>query len=577
MNTEKGGNVNSKFSPVWFIIFIILLLKSIVVLISIYKFSYAILVYSSCIFMPLIFLISFSFLFSSRNKLLYLFGLDLFTSILFIIDIIYVRAYGHLISIYMMFAKDVTKDLSASIISLVRCTDFLMLIDLPFLFILSLKSKYRERVSNKKILFVFTLIFSIFGICFQFNKLENNKVLGNYRMQALFMSPIGYHMYDLYRFIYDKTDTLSNKDINEINTWLEENEKYQKPDSKYIKLKGLIKGKNIIAIQVESLENILIGQNYYGQEITPNINKLLSSSIYFNNIHEQVKDGNSSDAELLTLTSTYPISSGSAFLRFGGNNYVTLPKLLKEQGYTSIAIHGDEKEFWNRNNVYPALGFEKFVSEENFEDKTSVGMGITDKSLFTQSISEIKKLKNPYNVFLITLTSHMPFDINKDMQYLNIPEDGETSKYLQSIHYTDKVFGDFYNSLKTDGLLDNTIIIIYGDHEGIHKYYKTTLPDNNYEIPFIVYVPGMKGFKVNKIGGQVDIMPTLAYLLGIDEKKYASSVMGRNLFNSASGEVILPNGVVLGEANDTGHLSNAQSIADLIIKGNYFAAKECQK
>lgn len=559
-----------KEEKMWLTVLIILLIKSMMVLFSLFSFNLIILSFSGFAITPILFLISFSFVFSPRGALIYSFCVDFLISILFTADIVYARAYGHLISFYMIFAKDVMGDLSASVISLIKWTDFLMFIDLPIIFILALKSSNKEPVKKRIRLFYITAIISTALICFTFIHLENSKKLGNYKLHPLLMSPIGNHMYDLYRFVYEKGDKLDKDEISEIDSWLKYNTKYQDPEKDYTNLKGLMKGKNIIVIQFESLENIVVGKSYYGQEITPNINRLLDSSIYFSNIVEQVRDGNSSDAELLFNTSVYPMKSGSAFLRFGENAYVTLPKLLHEQGYASAAIHGDDKEFWNRDKVFPAMGFDKYIDEEQFDDKSSGGMGVLDQSLFNQSIKEIKKLKEPYNMFIITLTSHMPFTIGKEIQYLDLPNDDVTSDYLQSIYYTDKVFGEFYNQLKEEELLENSAIILYGDHEGVHKYYETTLPDNNYEIPFIIHFPGMKGFEVDKIGGQIDMMPTVAYLLGIEEEKYASTVMGRYIFGQSSGTAILPTGEVIGETEDKDHLIDAAKIADMCIRGNFF-------
>lgn len=574
MNKTQKNVAPSKMFLMWIPVLIILFIKSNVVLFSLFSANIGILMYNVINIMPILFLISFSFIFSQKGQLFYLFGLDLLITVLFIVDMVYARGYGHLISVYMIVAKGVMKDMNASAISLMKWTDFLMLIDLPILFILAVKSKRKVWVKKRIYLFYITVLFSVIIICFQFVRLEDKKMLGNYKMHPLIMSPIGNHMFDLYRFVYEKADTLDDKDISTVNAWLKENEKYQKPNENYAPLKGLLKGKNIIAIHFESLESVVVGQSYYNQKITPNINRLLDSSIYFNNIFEQVRDGNSSDAELMFNTSMYPLSSGSAFLRFGENTYVSLPTLLHKEGYTSIALHGDDKEFWNRDRVFPVLGFDRFIDEEQFDDKSFIGMGISDKSLFSQSISEIKKLKEPYNILIITLTSHMPFILKEENRYLDLPNGDITSAYLQSVHYTDKVFGEFYDQLEKEGLLKNSALILYGDHEGIHKYYPTTtLPSNNYKLPVMIHIPGMKGFTVDKIGGQVDIMPTVAYLLGIDEKKYSSSVMGRNLFGSSSGTVLLPTGKILGKVDNEDHLSVAQNIADMIIRGNYFNTK----
>jgi phosphoglycerol transferase MdoB-like AlkP superfamily enzyme len=486
---------------------------------------------------------------------------------------IYARAFGHLISIYAIFAKNHIANLSSSIISLIRWTDFLMLVDLPIFFIIALKLNCKERWGKRVYLFYLSVIPCILIMCFRFVSLENSRHLCYSKNYPLLMSPIGNHFFNIYRYIYEKEDLLDKDEIDAIENWMEHNKKYQEPKEDYNNFKGLIKGKNIIVIQFESLENIMINKSYYGHEITPNINSLLDSSIYFSNIVEQVKEGNSSDAELLFNASIYPMNNGSTFLRFGGNTYVTLPKLLNNQGYESVAIHGDDKEFWNRNEAFTALGFDNYIDKEKFDDKRLSGLGILDESLFNQSIKEIKKLQEPYNIFIITVTSHMPFALEKEMQYLDLQNKDTTSDYLQSIHYTDRVFGEFYKQLNNEGLLENSVLILYGDHEGVHKYYETPLPDNNYEIPFIIHIPGMKGFEIDKIGGQVDMMPTIAYLLGIEKEEYASSVMGRNLFGESSGSAILPTGEVLSGTDDASYLREAFEIANMIIRGNYFKSK----
>lgn len=321
MSREKNGSKPSKMFLMWIPVLFIILIKSNIVLFILYQIDTTIIIYNVYNLTPILFLISFSFLFSRKGQLFYLFGLSLFISVLFVVDIIYSRAYGHLISIYMIFAKVVSEDLSASALSLIKWTDFLMFLDLPFLFILAIKSKAGDRVKKRIFLFYFTIVFSAAAICFQFVQLEQRNILGNYNSQLLLMSPIGYHMFDIYRFAYERTYKLNNEDIVAVDDWMEKNAKYQIPKEDYAYLGGSIKGKNIIAIQIESLENIVVGLTNNGQEITPNINKLLGSSIYFKHIHEQVRDGNSSDAELLFNTSLYPISNGSSFLRFGENTY----------------------------------------------------------------------------------------------------------------------------------------------------------------------------------------------------------------------------------------------------------------
>ena len=560
------------------LVLLIILTKSVLLLISIYSYRPILIIYSIITIAPAIFLFAFSFLFNARSKLIYLFILDLIVSLIFITDVVYFRAFDHIISVYMIFAKGVTEDLGSSILSLIQWRDFLFLIDVPFLYFLFFRScHFTEEIKEFKVRFVqsvLMLALSISIICYQFMNQVEDTSLCNPAVHPITMSPLGAHMFDIYRFIYERTDNLNTEDLHIIEQWFAQNKQYHEVDTSYKYLQGIIAGKNLIVVQLESLENILIGYSVNGQEVTPYLNRLVRNSIYFDNIHEQTRDGNSSDAELMFNTSLYPLERGSAFIRFGDNDYpMALPRLLKENGYTSVAIHGDNKDFWNRDSTFNSFGFDKYVSEEDFENKTKVGMGILDEYLFDQSLKEIKGLHSPYYLFIITVTSHMPFEAADKVESINVENDDYTGKYLRCINYTDRVLGQFYERLEKSGHLDNTVIVIYGDHEGVHKYYPTTLPNNEHRIPYLIHIPGMDGMVISKVGGQIDMMPTLAYLLGIDETEYSRMVMGRNLLSNSPGVAILSDRSIVGNKEDGSHLAQAQETSDLLIRGNYFASK----
>lgn len=554
---------------IWVLFLFILFVKSEVLLGSIYGMTLTVFIFGSISIIPILFIQSFAFCFSTKGAFIYLLLCDAIISIVFLADLIYARAFGHLVSVYMLFTGDAIEGIQGSVLSLIHFTDWLMLIDLPFLLIFLYKAKRQNQSKRNIILFIFSCTISLTILICGFNLMVDKNQLADNNFHPLLLSPIGNHLYDLFRFVYDRNEGLNQNQITEIEDWIEANQKYLVAENEYLSLKGLIQGKNIITIQFESLEKFVINASFDGFEVTPNLNNMLDHSIYFSNIVEQVEDGNSSDAELMFNTSLYPISSGSAFLRFGKNEYNSLPMLLRQQGYTSVAIHGDTRSFWNRDQVFPNLGFDKYIDESMFEDAATSGMGILDESLFHQINLEIEDMKQPFNVFAITLTSHIPFELDRTITSTKAAEDDISSRYLNSIHYADMAMGTFYNQLETSGMLNNSVFVIYGDHEGLHKYYDTNLPDNNYRVPFIIYIPGFDGFEMDKVGGQIDMMPTLTYLLGIDDSKYANSVMGRNLFGNFSGSGILASGIVIEGTDGESHLKKAAEIADMWIKGDY--------
>ncbi len=571
MNTKSDTSKKSSlYFPLWFCISLSLLVKSAYVLDGLYMITFATaLIYSVFALLPILFFVSFSFLFHERRAKYYLLSVNVILSLVLFIDIMYSRAYGRLPSVYMLGAVSVLDGLSDSILSILRFTDILFVIDLPLIYFFSRKGLIRTS-SRKILLFLLTCTLSILASVLYNHSLDESKFRGNRNNWPLALSPIGTHIYEISQIVLNQSVELTETNVSKIEQWFAQNAVFLPGDKQYQHLFGSLGGNNLLVIQIESLENFVIGQEVWGHEITPHINRLLNESYYFPNLIAQTADGNSSDAELLFNTSIYPLSSGSTFLRYAENQYNALPIILAKSGYTSLAIHGDDKEYWNRYITFPKMGFSDYIDETHFSSMSHIGMGIDDEILFKDSYQILSDLQEPYYFYAITMTSHMPFGLPSEKKGLRFEEDTLSTDYLNSIHYVDQQFGLFYERLKDEGLLENTTLVLYGDHEGIHKSYDTDLPENHGKIPFIIHSLGTDGQIIDKPGGQVDMLPTLLYLLGIDQTFYENSVMGRNLFGQYSGSPITIQGEIVARADRPDLLLDAQEIADLSITGNYF-------
>ncbi|OPJ61207.1 LTA synthase family protein [Clostridium oryzae] len=541
-----------------------------------------------------IIIISLTFLLKKRAHLWSLVILNILFSILIIGDLWCYRGFSAFLSLHTLSETGNLNNVSEGIMSLARPVDIFFVIDNIFVIIAAIRMSKRYQAMEKfkgtaGILFVvpfililfFHVVFDFHGNGYEGPMLFKTQWIPFSTMRNL--SPIGYHVYDASMFIEDNMPySLSKKDKNEIRNWLAyKNENL--PDNQY---KGIFKGKNLIIIQVESLENFILNHSYNGQEITPNLNKLLKNSIYFSNYNEQVYDGTSSDSDLMTNASVYPIRRGSTFFRFPNNKYNTLARLFKKENYTTRAFHADYGYYWNVENALTNFGFDKFRGMETYPKKDVYMMGLTDKSFLTQTAGMVMKTPQPFYSFQVTTTSHMPFKMRKDMKTMKIPADfGKTymGRYYQSFHYADAQIGNFINILNKNGLLKNTVVAIYGDHTSLHKYYGDEITkmrpykkwwDNGYRIPLILYSKGMKPEQVKTIGGQIDIMPTLCYTFGIDSKEYENTTMGRNLLNTKKSFALLANGTILGadklSKKDIEHIKQSFDVADKIIRTDYF-------
>jgi lipoteichoic acid synthase len=540
---------------------------------------------------------SLALIFKGRSRLWAVFILNTVLTSLLIFDLMYFRGYGDFISVHLIKQASNLDNLGSSVFSMLRMYDILFILDLVISFILLVRYKtYGKNISRRIPLFVLLLALTSGYISYahyQYDIVENGQNRIVFRIcwtptdTMRNLSPIGYHIYDSYVYFKEnRVIELTEEEKDNIKRWYEQNQEETKNNS----FKGLFAGQNLILLQVESLENFVLNQSYGNQEITPNLNRLLKNSIYFPNFYEQVWNGTTSDAELLANTSVFPVRRGSTFFRFPLNQYNSMPVLLEGKGYTTQAIHPDKGSYWNWKQALTSFGFDNTIDASAFNQDEQIGLGLSDGSFLRQVVPILKETKQPFYNFMITLSSHGPFDIPKDYRELALDPTLDQSKlggYFQSLHYTDKHIGLFLQNLDQAGLLDNTVIVIYGDHGGIHKYYNDELagiqPQEewwmNYDkkVPFIIYKKGMSPKVVETTGGQIDILPTIAYLMGVNEDKYSHTTLGRNLLNTEKDYAILADGTLMGKSSDIKeHAMKGIDISDLLIQSNYFQKQTSQ-
>lgn len=538
-----------------------------------------------------LFFLSFSYLCKHRAHAWFLIGLNGLVSLLLLIDVWYVRAFHTLPTLHLVKQPGNLVHLFGHLFLYIHPIDLFFIIDvLIFVWMIRRFSMLFRRQRVSRALFILTacaslpvLLYIPIGASF-FDRKDDRALFRLYdaTITCYNLSPIGYHVLDVFSFIQDGFPVrLTEQQRLSIHRWFEQKQE-KLPDNRF---KGLLKGKNLIMIQVESLENFVIRRSIAGQEITPTLNRMLESGIYFSNFYEQINEGVTSDAEFISNVSIYPLRKGVTFFSYSDNDYSSLPTLLKQEGYTSMALHADKGSYWNWAHALRSIGFERTADQQSFTIDESIGMGLSDGSFFRQALPILSGLKKPFYAFFVTMSSHAPYNLPQKQRDLRLePSMAYTPSggYLQSIHYFDRQIGHLLEGLRKTGLLDNTVIAIYGDHEGVHKYFANDVkayPDwkNGKKVPFIIYAKGLSPKEVTTIGGQIDILPTLAYLMGVDEKKYAQSAMGRNLLNTTRSFAVLSDGrYVCGQASAAERALHQQGlhIADDIIKSGYFRKEQ---
>ena len=268
---------------------------------------------------------------------------------------------------------------------------------------------------------------------------------------------------------------------------------------------------------------------------------------YFDNFFHQTEQGKTADAELIMDTSLFGLPQGAAFVTKGDNTYQSLPAIMhQQQGYTSAVFHGDYKSFWNRDQVYKHLGIDEFYDATYYDmsDDKVINYGLKDKPFYEESMPLLENMKQPFYAHMMTLTHHHPYLIDDEDTSIDPAEtgDGSVDRYFQTARYLDESLEQFFNDLKDSGLYEDSIIMIYGDHDGISDYHNKAMskimdeeitPLKNADlqrVPFMIRVPGVEGQGTNhEFAGQTDVMPTLLHILGIDGQDYIQ--FGTDMFS----------------------------------------------
>lgn len=591
---KKKRNLDLENAIIWFV-FICLVLKTIIfVTIGTSKTGYTPAVFSPQInLLPahlacILILVFPAYLFKNKKQLGYLFIIDILYSIFLIINIWYFRASGKYLGIRFIFFPDLFNPMKRGIIN-PSATDLFYILDLPIIALLLFKTKVffdKKRNILATVLGIIISIIAIYGTYYEYDIRKSDNGSTNFiatdwgsAQDMRNMWPLAYFVYDNYKAIEAYNIKPNIEQIDKINAWFKENEE-NLPENKYF---GMFKGKNVIFVQMESLEDFVIGEKVYGQEITPVLNKLVKHSLYFNNIYEQNNGGNSIDCDMLVNTGMLTLGDSITFLTNPYTQYPSMARILNSEGYTAISTRAEPGGDYNWSEAHSnALGFKNIWDSNDYDFNEIVGFGLSDRTFYNQYIDKLKDVKKPFFSMIANLSNHGPFDIKDDYRSLNLPKDLDETKlggYFQSSHYADEQIGFLINKLKNLGMMKDTILVIYGDHGGVHKYYDDELKDINlpgdwwkeYEkkIPLIIYSEGIKGQEINTIGGHMDIMPTVLYLLGV---KPEVPIMGRNLLNTKINATVLKGNEIVGNPSpkEREHLKEAYQIAEYIINNNYY-------
>lgn len=469
-------------------------------------------------------------------------------------NVVYYRFNSDFITLPILTQTSNFGSLGGSIVELMAPHDILYALDFVFLIVLFMMTKVNwsmERMKLRKPLLVLMTGVVVFSINLGLAEMDRPQLLKRTFDRNYVVKYLGAYNFVIYDAIQSmKTSTqrvlADSSDITVVENYTKN--KYAEPNPDYF---GKGKGKNIIKIHLESFQSFLINYKLRGEEVTPFLNSLVNDSsknfTYFDNFFQQTEQGKTSDAELIMDNSLYGLPQGAAFVTKGTNTYQSLPAILNQrQGYTSAVFHGDNKSFWNRDEIYKYFGIDKFFDSSYYDmsDELVINYGLKDKPFFDQSMPLLESLPQPFYAHMLTLTNHYPFLVGEGEATIEPAETGNgvVDRYFQTARYLDEALEQFFNDLKEAGLYDNSIIMIYGDHYGISDNHNQAMAQITGEeitplkyaelqrVPFMIRVPGVKSNGINhEYAGQMDVVPTMLQLMGIKAQDYI--LFGTDLFS----------------------------------------------
>lgn len=471
--------------------------------------------------------------------------LNLLISILLFVNDLYFSYSSNLVSVSQISNLQYGKEISAALPFLLNIRQLLYFIDIIVLLILYLKVRKGLKKLSKW-LYIPGVIYALSVIIIVMNvmpswikKAEEHQY--NKLLQIECSSIYGYHYLDINNTINMKKNVkYKNKDAM-MQAYNDLKEDYDEKYSLQYDFAGIAKDKNVIILQLESVQNFVAHRKINGKEITPNFNKFLDENIEFTNMQNQ-SYSTTADSEFSMMNSLYPLENGMSFAQYSSNDYNDIYKNFKNNDYTTTYIHGNKGSFWNREAVYSRLKIDYLYFDNIFPDDVErINEYVSDEAVYRKIVEDLKTYDNKFLINIVASSSHTAFDLpglQDRERKINIDVGNDVrgiyyGNYIEAMNYADYAFGIFIDELKKAGLYDDTVILIYGDHAGLQMYnwemqdfireVNPSLNDIQTQINYSnilcgLKIPGVSAMKINKPTSKIDIKPTITEICGIEDK-----------------------------------------------------------
>ena len=491
--------------------------------------------------------------------------LYLFINVLFLITFLVNNVYYYMTKTFFDFnLLESASEGAPYIIDTLKNTNLLVYISFIFITILIVKElKYipYKTKNNYKLLLLSTIIFIIVHTITPYTLGKANQELtwsswrnprniyNSFNDNNKSMKISGLYEYTIRNFYitFIKTEKQENsEDIEFLDIAFAD---YGEYSNKYT---GLFKGKNLIFIQLEGLDNWLLTE-----ENTPTLYSMLNNSFVFNDHYSYYNGGGSTFNSEFAVNTGFitPLSYTQNAYTFNKNSFpYSMANLFKKEGYSVNAFHMNTGEYYSRNTNYQNWGYNKYyglIDIEEYKDETyRLDRNLILNETFNSLIFNTDNEETLFVDYIITYSGHLPFTNTKGVCKMLYDEDVANANQIDNEENTnsegDRIEPEFtqmtemecikrqaqetdymmqllLQNLEEKNLIDNTVIIVFTDHylytiedKTILDKYKETSNNLINKTPFFIWSKDMKRTDINKTTSQLNILPTTLNLFGID-------------------------------------------------------------
>ena len=356
---------------------------------------------------------------------------------------------------------------------------------------------------------------------------------------------------------------LSASNSNESVQWLNQYFSSLTPTNKN-EYTGMFKGYNVIFITAEGFSGYMIDE-----ELTPTLYKLTHEGFVFNNFYTALHYTSTSGGECQNLLGLYPKNGEPRTMGVVGTSQLSMPFTLANQlnnlGYNSIGYHFNVN-MYDRDTSHPQIGYDWNDSSTLTLEKNQYGNNIwpqSDNYMITETF-DLYVDKQPFNIYYMTISGHMPYvDNGNSMAVRNydavadLPYSEDTKCYIAANLELEKGLTTLINNLEEAGIADKTLIVMAPDHipyfdlpvleeltgetfgesEDAQYLDESNMNFEVYKNSLIIWSASIEEpITVDKVCCQVDILPTVSNLLGLN---YDSRLLeGSDIMSDSEGLVI---------------------------------------